>query len=113
MAASCVTPRGEVEGSGLVGGLQTHTRGEVEGSGIGVGFSRPIPRGGLQTHTQGEGVGIPACTEADPLASRRLLLWAVCILLECILVQGGHGTGKTGNLVLTFFQTGKTQGILF
>ena len=25
--------------------------------------------------------------------------------------QGGHGTGKTGNLDVHFFQTGKTQGI--
>ena len=31
-----------------------------------------------------------------------------------MVAQGGHGTGKTGNLVLTFsIQTGKTQGILF
>ena len=28
-----------------------------------------------------------------------------------VSVQGGHGTGKTGNLVVNFFQTGKTQGI--
>ena len=48
----------EVEGSGL-GDLQTHTQ------------------GGLQVHVQG--VCIPASTEADPL-------WAVCILLERILV---------------------------
>ena len=25
--------------------------------------------------------------------------------------QGGHSTGKTGNSVINFFQTGKTQGI--
>ena len=34
----------------------------------------------------GEGVGIPGCTEADPLWERRLLLRTVRILLECILV---------------------------
>ena len=45
---------------------------------------------GLQTPTQGVG-GIPACTEADtPLPSRWLLLWAVCILLECILILTQH-----------------------
>ena len=32
------------------------------------------------------GVGIPACTEADPPWERRLLLRTVRILLECILV---------------------------
>ena len=38
---------------------------------------------------------------------------AVCILLECILFQGGHSTGKTGNLVLTFSRHGKHWGIWF
>ena len=32
---------------------------------------------------------------------------AVRILLECILFQGGHSTGKTGNLVLSFSRQGK------
>ena len=27
------------------------------------------------------------------------------------IIQGGHGTGKTGNLTLTFSRQGKTQGI--
>ena len=61
--------------------FQAHTQGGVKGSG----------RGGFQVHTWGvsrptpRGVCIPACTEADPL--QRLLLRAVCILLECILVH--------------------------
>ena len=64
------------------------------------GVSRPTPRmgssgphlgGGLWAHTQGGSPGphlggIPACTEADTPSSRRLLLRAVRILLECILV---------------------------
>ena len=57
------TPKGEVEGSGL-GGLQAHTQ------------------GGLQAHTQG--VSQHALRQTPP--SRRLLLRAVCMLLECILV---------------------------
>ena len=76
-------------------------RREVERSGQGGwGYSRPTPsrkvegfgQGGLQAHTREvsrptpEGVYIPACTEADPSPSRRLLLRAVRILLECILV---------------------------
>ena len=96
--------RGEVEGSGIgVGfsrpiprGVSRPTpRGEVKESSLGgspglhLGVSMPTPRGGLQGHAQGEGVGIPACTEADPPASRRLLLRAVRILLECILVLLG------------------------
>ena len=36
--------------------------------------------------SRGGGVGIPACTEADPPRERRLLLRTVRILLECILV---------------------------
>ena len=45
------------------------------------------------------GVGIPACTEADP-PERRLLLRTVRILLECILVLanfgGSEGEGVSG-----------------
>ena len=73
-------PRGKLRG--LAGGspgphwgegvLQAHTGG---------GVLQAHTRGGLQAHTQGK--CIPACTEADP---PRLLLWAVRILLECILV---------------------------
>ena len=42
----------------------------------------PGPWGGLLW-----GVGIPACTEADPPGERQLLLRTVRILLECILVH--------------------------
>ena len=67
--------RGESEGSGWRG-LQAHTQGE----------------GGLQAHTWGApgphpGGCIPACSEADTPSPRWLLLWAVRILLECILVN--------------------------
>ena len=80
------TPRGELEGSGLWGGLQAHTQGEVEGSGLWEGSPGPHQGGGggLQVHTQG---CIPACTEADTHPPCRwLLLRAVRILLQCILV---------------------------
>ena len=54
------------------------------------GSPGPHP-GSLQAHTQGvsritPGGGIPACSEALDPPNRRLLLWAVRILLECILV---------------------------
>ena len=56
-------------------GLQAHTQ---------RGVSRPTPREGLQPHTQGERVSrLTPGGGADP---PRLLLWAVRILLECILV---------------------------
>ena len=43
---------------------------------------------GRGTWSLGGGVGIPACTEADPFpGERRLLLCTVGILLECILVR--------------------------
>ena len=43
--------------------------------------------GGRGTWSLG-GIGIPACTEADPFpGERRLLLCTVGILLECILVR--------------------------
>ena len=66
------TPGGESPGSHL-GGLQAHT----------WGVSRPTPGGFLGPHPGGV---IPACTEADP-QSRRQLLRAVRIPLECILVS--------------------------
>ena len=107
------TPRGKLRGLAL-GVSRPKPRGGVEGSGLGrspgphPGGLSPGPHpggspgphlGGLQAHTQGgclqahtQGVsrstptgGIPACTEADT-PSRRLLLRAVRILLECILV---------------------------
>ena len=60
----------------FTGGVSRPTpRGEVEGSGRGVSPG-PYPGGGC----------IPACNEADTPLSRRLLLRAVLILLECILV---------------------------
>ena len=35
-------------------------------------------------------------------------------ILECFLLrQGGHGTGKTGNLVLTFSRQGKHREFCF
>ena len=93
--------QGEVEGSGQRGVSRPTPRGEVRGSGQGV--SRPTPGGklgalawgspspclgGLQAHIwEVSRWCIPACTEADiPLLSRRLLLQAVRILLECILL---------------------------
>ena len=103
------TSSGEAEGSGQ-GDLQVHTRGggklrglaggspgphpggEVEGSGWGGlqahtwGGSRPTPGGGLQAHTWGC-VSQHALRQTPPFPSRRLLLRAVRILLECILVN--------------------------
>ena len=103
-------PRG-VRGSGRGGVSRPTRRGEV--GGLAVGVSRPTPGGGGQAHTQGgqgphpggtrptpggcqahtqkgsrprPGGCIPACTEADTPPSRRLLLRAVRILLECIPV---------------------------
>ena len=75
------TPRGEVQGSGQ-GGLQAHTWGGPGPHPRGV--SRPTPRGCLQAHTWG-GVSQHALRQTPP--SRRLLLRAVRILLECILVS--------------------------
>ena len=67
-------PGGKLRGLAW-GGLQVHTWGR----GL-----QAHTQGGLQAHTwEGD---IPACTEADP-PSRRLLLWAVHTLLECILVE--------------------------
>ena len=96
LQVSRLTPGG-VEESGQ-GGLQAHIQGGVwlvggvcsptpggVSPGSNLGVSRPKP-GGLQAHT-GVGVG---CVSQHALrqtpTSRWLLLWAVCILLECILV---------------------------
>ena len=47
-------------------GLQAHTHGgEVEGSGLGGGVSRPTPRGEVEGSPGPDLGGIPACTEAD------------------------------------------------
>ena len=92
------TPRGEVEGSGQ-GGLQAYTQGESWGVWPGGGLqahtqwgSPGSHLGGLQAHTQGVsrptpwgGVYPSMCWGRPP--PHRLLLWAVCILLECILVR--------------------------
>ena len=85
------TPTGEVEGSGLGVVSRPTPRAEVEGSGLGA----------LQAHTQGvprPTLGGSPCPHPDrgypslhwarpPFPSRQILLWAVCILLECILVS--------------------------
>ena len=71
------TPKGEVEGLAGGGGPHAHTWGV-----------RSLAGGVSRTTSRGE-VCIPACTESDtPLPSRRLLLRAVHILLECIPVTG-------------------------
>ena len=58
----------------------------------------------------------PLGLSTPPTPGRRLRHmvneWPVRILLECIL-QGGHGTGKTGNLVLTFSRQGKHREFCF
>ena len=56
------------------------------------GVSRPRPKGKIGGSGQGcvcpgPGGCIPTCTRADTPPSRWLLLWVVCILLECILVR--------------------------
>ena len=66
-----------VQGGGSPG---PHPGGEVEGSGCGV--SRPTPRVSPSPHLG----GIQHALRQTP-PKRWLLLWAVCILLECILVQ--------------------------
>ena len=73
------------------GGVSKPTpKGDVEGSGWGV--SRPTPRGSPGPHPGGVSRPRPwgevsqhALRQTPP--SRRLLLWAVRILLECILVS--------------------------
>ena len=64
-----------------LGGVFRLTPGGAPGPHLGV--SRPTPGGFLGPHPGGV---IPACTEADP-PSRRQLLRAVRIPLECILVS--------------------------
>ena len=89
-------PRGEVGGSGQGGLAQTQGGGwevwwgrgaQAHGGCPGPGPGGPGPHLGWVSRP---GEYIPACTEADthppPPHSRRLLSWAVRILLECILV---------------------------
>ena len=67
-------------------------KGEVEESGLGGGYPGPHPGGSQCPHSGGvsrltpEGVSQHALRQT-PAHSRWLLLWAVCIILECILVQ--------------------------
>ena len=68
LAGGCPGPHSGVRLRGLAGGVQAHT----------WGGGRPRPRCVC--------VCISACTEADTLPSRWLLLQVVRILLECILV---------------------------
>ena len=83
------TPRGDVEGSDQ-GGLQAHIRGGCWGvwpgrsPGPHLGGSSPSPHlGGSPGPHPG---GYPSMHWGRPPTSRQLLLWVVCILLECILV---------------------------
>ena len=39
--------------------------------------------------------------------------WSSCIPHCVYIAQGGHGTGKTGNLVLTFSRQGKHREFCF
>ena len=94
------------EGGGIpacLAGYQAHSQGELEGlrdlarstpggklRGLAGGGSPGPHPGESWAHTLGgsrstPGGCIAACTETDPPSSW-LLLWAVCILLECILV---------------------------
>ena len=100
-------PRGEVGWSGWGGCLgpdpgggwgsdggvsRPRPKGKIGGSGQGcvcpgphpAGWTRPTPGG---CPGPGPGGCIPTCTQADTPPSRWLLLWVVCILLECILVR--------------------------
>ena len=88
---------GKVEGSGLGGGLLAHTQGEV-GVRPGGGVSRPTPRGEVEGSGLGDSRPTPGGISRSILgvsqhalrqipSSGQLLLWAVRILLECILVE--------------------------
>ena len=95
-------------------GLQAHTQGGSWGVCLG-GSPGPHPggkfrglawgEGGLQAHTQG---GIPACTEAE--TPKWLLLWALCILLECILVTACKRSLGQGNIFIGVCQEFCSQG---
>ena len=67
-------PRGEVGGSAR--GISRPRPGGFPGPGPGLSRPRPRPRGCVSQH---------ALRQTPP--GRRLLLWTVRILLECILVQ--------------------------
>ena len=89
-------PGGRLGGLAGEGGFQAHTQGGRLGGLAGGGCPGPH-LGGVQAHTgggPGPGWGdvsqhalrqTPLSTPPPP--SRWLLLWAVCILLECILVS--------------------------
>ena len=104
------TPKGEVQGIWPGGVSRPTPKGEVEGDLAGVspdphlggspdphpgGVSRPTPRGSPSPHRggglcpgPGQGGSQHALRQTPP-HSRRLLLRAVRILLECILVNQG------------------------
>ena len=67
-------------------GLQAHTRGGADWGGEGL---QAHTQGGFQAHTQQAQAwgGYPSMHWGRHPSSRRLLLWAVRILLECILVS--------------------------
>ena len=70
-------------------GLGQVCSGRVPGPGEGGSAPRGVCSWGslLLWGSDPRGAGIPACTEADtPIRERRLLLWTVRILLECIFV---------------------------
>ena len=71
-------PWGKLRGRAC-GGLHTHTWGSP-GPHL-AGVSRATPRGGISRPTP----GYPSMHWGRP-PNRQLLLWVVCILLECILV---------------------------
>ena len=48
-----------------------------------------------------------------PLGSASILLGPCSSTPQCSQPQGGHGTGKTGNLVLTFSRQGKHREFCF
>ena len=75
-------PRGEVEGSGGQV-FKAQTQGGGWGSGQGRGCLGPDPGGCWGVWLGGVSRPRPG---AEPPPSRQLLLWMVCILLECILV---------------------------
>ena len=92
------TPRGKVEEDLARGSPGPHPRGKLRGIWPGGWSPGPHPRGGLQAHTQGEvsrptpeGRSRGPCPGGYPSMHwgrppKWLLLWAVRILLECILV---------------------------
>ena len=96
----CLSTGGVSAPKGL--GLGVCSRGVSAPRGVGVGCLLPgvcawSGRGCLLPG----GVGIQACTEADPPRERRLLLRTVRILLECILlINSGINTRNSENVFI-------------